>query len=73
MLFDLSYVPAPEETSEEIASMVREMRRIGMGRFLFGSDYNILTPAEEISALRRLGLTKEKERVVRENCAPWAC
>ena len=53
--------------------MVREMRRIGIRWFLFGSDYNVLTPAEEISALRRLGLTKEEERVVRENCAPWAC
>ena len=73
VLFDLSYVPAPEEDQATVDALVREMRRIGLDRFLFGSDYNVLTPVEQIEAIRRLGLTAEEERALRENCAPWAC
>jgi hypothetical protein len=46
VLFDLSYVPAPEEGEQAIAALVLQMRCIGVDRFLFGSDYNVLTPAE---------------------------
>ena len=70
VLFDLSYVPAPHESA---APLTEQMRRIGMKRFLFGSDYNVLTPEEEIKNLGKLGLTKEEWNVLRENCAPWAC
>lgn len=73
VLFDLSYVPAPEEGPAVASAMVREMRRIGMQRFLFGSDYNVLTPGEAAAAIRRLGLTQAEESVLRANCAPWAC
>lgn len=73
VLFDLAYVPAPEEDAEAVAALVRAMRRIGMERFLFGSDFDVLTPTEEIAALERLGLTAAELAVVRRNCAPWVC
>ena len=73
VLFDLSYVPAPEEGPEVIAALRREMRRIGLERFLFGSDYNVLTPGEQDAALERLELAAEEMAVLRANCAAWIC
>lgn len=73
VLFDISYVPAPEEGPDTVSALVQEMRRIGIERFLFGSDYNVLTPAEEAAAIMRLGLTSEEEHLLQENCAPWVC
>lgn len=73
LLFDLSYVPAPEEGADVVSALRREMRRIGLERFLFGSDYNVLTPAEQSAAIARLHLTRDEESVLRENCAPWVC
>jgi predicted TIM-barrel fold metal-dependent hydrolase len=49
------------------------MRCIGVDRFLFGSDYNVLTPAEAASFIERLGLTEEEQDLLRQNCAPWVC
>ncbi len=72
-LFDLSYVPAPEQGTDTVAALRREMRRIGLERFLFGSDYNVLTPAGQIAALARLDLADEEESILRTNCAPWVC
>ena len=46
VLFDLSYVPAPDETPKATAALMEQIRRIGMKRFLFGSDFNVLTPLE---------------------------
>jgi uncharacterized protein len=73
LLFDLSYVPAPEEDSTAVIALVREMRRIGVDRFLFGSDFNVLTPVTAASYLDRLRLTPEELLRIRNNCAPWAC
>jgi len=73
VLFDLAYVPAPDETAQAAAVLAEQMRRIGMGRFLFGSDFNVLTPQEEIRNLRKLGLTNTEWQTLRKNCAPWAC
>src|SRR5262249_24413261 len=73
VLFDVSFVPALEETPEAIAAGVKEMRRIGMKGFLFGSDFNVLTPLEETKNLEKLGLSDSELRRLRENCAPWAC
>jgi uncharacterized protein len=73
LLFDLSYVPAPEEDSVTVTALVRQMRRIGVDRFLFGSDFNVLMPATATTYLDRLGFTPEELQQIRNNCAPWAC
>lgn len=73
VLFDLSYVPAPEEGPRVASALRREMYRIGLERFLFGSDYNVLTHTEQIAAIARLGLTVEEESILQENCATWVC
>ena len=71
--FDLSYVPGPKEPSADVSELAKQIRRIGIRRFLFGSDFNVLTPAEEITNLGNLGLTPEEWRILSQNCAPWAC
>lgn len=73
VLFDLSYVPAPEEGTDTVTALVQEMRRIGMGRLLFGSDFNVLTPLQQIAMLQRLDLTAAEMQLLRDNCAPWVC
>lgn len=73
VLFDLSYVPAPDETHLAAAALREQIRRIGMKRFLFGSDFNVLTPLQGIKAIDKLGLTREELQTLRRNCAPWAC
>jgi hypothetical protein len=73
VLFDLSYVPAPEESEETIADLLRVMRSIGLERFLFGSDFNVLTPAEQTGFLERMDLAPDEQAVLRGNCAPWVC
>ena len=73
VLFDLSYVPAPEDTPRATAAVLEQMRRIGIKRFLFGSDFNVLTPLQGIKDIERLSLTKEELQTLHQNCAPWAC
>lgn len=68
VLFDLSYVPAPHEKG---APLTEQIRRIGIKRFLFGSDYNVLTPQQEIVSLEKLGLTQEEWDTLKRNGAPW--
>ncbi|HEX2138450.1 MAG TPA: amidohydrolase family protein [Woeseiaceae bacterium] len=70
VLFDLSYVPAPEEGPEVASAMVVEMRRIGIKRFLFGSDYNVLTPRRSGRGYPAAGSHKGRGvRVTSELCA----
>ena len=73
VLLDLSYVPAPDETLKTTAALLEQIRRIDMKRFLFGSDFNVLTPLEEIKDIGKLGLTKQELQTLQQNCAPWAC
>jgi predicted TIM-barrel fold metal-dependent hydrolase len=73
VLFDLSYVPAPDETPKVTAALREQIRRIGIKRFLFGSDFNVLTPREEIKDIDKLALTKAELETLAQNCAPWAC
>jgi len=44
-----------------------------MKRFLFGSDFNVLTPLQEIKDIEKLSLTKEELRTLQQKCAPWVC
>jgi len=73
VLFDLSYVPAPDETPQEATAVLTQMRRIGIRRFLFGSDFNVLTPVQEIKNIQKLSLTQVELRTLQQNCAPWVC
>jgi len=73
ILFDLSYVPAPEQGAEIQAALLHEIRRIGMDSFLFGSDFNVLTIPEQIGMLQRMGLSEAELQTLRANCAPWVC
>ena len=73
VLFDLSFVPAPEESVETAQALGRLIRTIGIRRFLFASDYNVVTLERQIAMLNRLGLTAEEMQILRDNCAPWAC
>lgn len=49
------------------------MQPSAIDRFLFGSDYNVLAPAEAVWFNERLGLTPEELNLLRQNCAPWVC
>jgi uncharacterized protein len=71
--FDLSFVPAPDETEKDAMELRREIRRIGISRFVFGSDYNEDTPQHQIENLQRLGLVPAELETIRTNCTPWAC
>lgn len=73
VMFDLSYVPDPDEDPRAVSDLIQEVRRIGIRRFLFGSDFNVLTPQQEIENLSKAGLTKEEWQTLRAACAPWAC
>jgi len=73
ILFDLSYVPGPDESRQDASKITTQLRRIGLKRFLFGSDFNVLTPRQEIDNLGKLGLTHEEWQTLQENCAPWSC
>jgi hypothetical protein len=73
VLFDLSFVPLPEQTTTEAAELAQEIRHIGIRRFVFGSDFNEDTPKHQIENLRRIGLTAAELEALRSACAPWAC
>jgi predicted TIM-barrel fold metal-dependent hydrolase len=73
VLFDLSYLPLPNETAQAIAALRDQMRRIGVKRFLFGSDFNERTPLKEIKDIDKIGLTTKELQTLGQNCAPWVC
>jgi predicted TIM-barrel fold metal-dependent hydrolase len=73
VLFDSSYVPMPGATPQALAAVTEQMRRIGMNRFFFGSDFNEMNPQQEINNLRRLHLTEAEWHALQGNCTPWAC
>jgi hypothetical protein len=74
VLFDLAYVIRPSMSADEAAGLVRQMRVIGLDRFVLGSDFDSETPkATDELARAKLPLTNEEWRTVAQNCAPWAC
>jgi predicted TIM-barrel fold metal-dependent hydrolase len=73
VLFDLSYVSLPDATPQSAAAITQQMRRIGMNRFFFGSDFNEMTPQQTVKNLARLHLTDAEWKALQGNCAPWAC
>jgi predicted TIM-barrel fold metal-dependent hydrolase len=73
VLFDLSFVPGPDDNAEDAKAYTQQVRRIGIRRFLFGSDFNVQMPTDAIANLQKLGLTSEEMQVLGDNCAPWVC
>lgn len=74
VLFDLAYVIRPAMTPAEASDLVRQMRSIGLKRFVLGSDFDSGNPKDTDELARaKLPLTNEEWRTVAENCAPWAC
>ena len=73
VLFDLSFVPFAGEDAAVVGELRSEIRRIGIERFLFGSDFNVETPEVALVRMRSLGLTEEELARIAGACAPWAC
>jgi predicted TIM-barrel fold metal-dependent hydrolase len=74
VLFDLSGVVTPATTPEEAAALVALMRRIGLARFVMGSDYDFPTPrATDDLTREKLPLSGQEWQTLARSCAPWAC
>jgi predicted TIM-barrel fold metal-dependent hydrolase len=74
VLFDLSGVVTTATTEAQAAALAVLMRRIGLDRFLMGSDYDFSTPrATDDLARSKLPLSQQEWQAVARNCAPWAC
>ena len=74
VLFDLAAVVTPETTSEEATALAALMRKIGLSRFVMGSDYDSFMPkATDELTRQKLPLSNDEWHTVARNCAPWAC
>ena len=74
VLFDLSGVVTSATAQQEAAALVDLMRRIGLKRFVLGSDYDFFTPRVTGEMMRaKLPLTDAEWQTLAHNCAPWAC
>lgn len=62
--FDISAVATTYADSPVQAEFVWTMRKIGIERILFGSDWPVDTPADAVAAVRKLGLTADEQRAV---------
>jgi predicted TIM-barrel fold metal-dependent hydrolase len=72
--FDAATVAVPQNSAEVSALLVRRIRRIRVGRILYGSDAAIgpnLRPREAWEAFCRLGLSKKELKAVARNVAPY--
>jgi uncharacterized protein len=60
--FDLSAIAATYAGSPVQAELVWTMRKVGMDRMIFGSDWPVYTPAEALAAARKLGLSSTEQK-----------
>ena len=68
VLFDLSGVLTTATTQGEAAALAALMRRIGLGRFVMGSDFDFSTPeATDDLARAKLPLTQKEWRKIARN------
>jgi len=74
LMFDVSECITEKTTAQDAAALVAVMRKIGLFRFLPGSDFDVTTPkvADELDR-RKLPFTQDECRMVARNCAPWVC
>ena len=71
--FDLSFVPLDGTDADGATALGAALRRIGIERLYFGSDFDVETPAAAQMRLRRIGLTPAELARIAGACAPWAC
>jgi len=65
---EISIVPFWCKTVEERRNFVETIRKVGVEKFVFGSDWPVLHPAEMKKAFDKLPLTEsEKKRILWEN------
>ena len=65
---EISVVPVWLKTEDQRQKLVTVMRSIGVEKFIFGSDWPVIHPAETLKAFNLLPLSKEeKEAVLRKN------
>jgi predicted TIM-barrel fold metal-dependent hydrolase len=62
--FDISAIAPTYAGSPVQPELVWTMRKVGINRIIFGSDWPVYTPAEAISAVRSLGLTEAEQKQV---------
>jgi predicted TIM-barrel fold metal-dependent hydrolase len=62
--FDLSVIATAYAGSPIAPELVWTMRRIGIDRMQFGSDWPVDSPAAAVAAIRRLGLDEQEQRKV---------
>ena len=74
VMFDISEAVTDKTTAEDAAAYVVVLRKIGVSRFLTGSDFDGRTSKEADQLFReKLPLTQEEWRTIARNCAPWLC
>ncbi len=67
---ELSLAPAWAKTKKERENFVATMRAVGINRFLFGSDWPVMHPAEALKSLKALPLKPEEvDTIVRTNAS----
>ena len=74
VMFDISECITDKTTAEDAAALVDTIRKIGLTRFLPGSDFDGSTPklADELDR-RLLPFTQNEWHTIARNCAPWIC
>jgi hypothetical protein len=74
VMFDISEAVTDKTTAEDAAAYVAVMRKIGVSRFLTGSDFDGRTSKEADDLFRaKLPLTQAEWHKIARNCAPWIC
>lgn len=67
-LVEVSVVPVWMKTPEQKKNLVSVMRQVGMEKFVFGSDWPVIHPAEMLKAIQELPLSgSEAEGIVYKN------
>jgi predicted TIM-barrel fold metal-dependent hydrolase len=74
VLFDISEAVTEKTTADDAAALVAVMRKIGLSRFLPGSDFDGRSSKTADELFReKLPLSAAEWRTVARNCAPWVC
>lgn len=69
-LVEISVAPIWAKSSAEKDSLVSVIRKVGVEKFIFGSDWPVIHPAETVKALSELPLTPEElEKIVYTNAS----